>query len=408
MQVYSSYLYPLLSKQQRMVEQLKRWANINSWSENPEGLEKMAAVLEEDFSILNGRVERLPLPPRKKIDSRGNRVEIPASPALSIKKREDAPIKILLAGHFDTVYSPESSFQSTERLSDEILRGPGVTDMKGGLVILLHALETFEKSPYAEKIGWEILLNPDEEIGSPSSQQLFIQKAPHFAAGLLFEPAFSDGLLVSERKGSINITLIAHGKAAHVGRDFDKGRNAISALAALLQKIETLNDQQRHITVNVGLFEGGGAPNIVPDLAISQINIRMQNPKDLTMVKKRIQQMIEGFDHLDGITFEWDVLSMKPPKPFNKTNRYLFNALKNCAHELGWELNWQPSGGVCDGNTLASAGLPTIDTLGAVGGHIHTHDEYILTQSLVDRARLSACFLMYMADKNKFLETSYD
>ena len=403
-----TYLDSLSSQEKGIIELLERWVNINSWSENPEGLEKMTEVLEEAFSSLNGVIERLPLPPRKKIDTRGNITEIASGSALSIKKRPEAPFKVLLAGHLDTVYPTYSPFQSAERLDPKILRGPGVADMKGGLVVMLKALEAFENSPYADKLGWEVLINPDEEVGSPASQHLFIERASKFNIGLIFEPAFPDGSLVNERKGSINFTIVAHGKAAHAGRDYYAGRNAIIAMARFAQGVETLNDRQRNITVNVGFFEGGGATNIVPDVAVCKVNIRMQNPKDVPMISASLREMAHGSASPDGITFELYEHTSRPPKVFNKANRSLFDALKTCGQGLGLDLKWQPSGGVCDGNTLSAAGLPTIDTLGAVGGHIHTHDEFILTPSLVERAKLTASFLMQIAENKYILEKSHD
>ncbi len=408
MNSYLPYLEALRSEETNMVHLLESWVNINSFSDNLAGLIKMTDAIETAFSDLEGTKERILLPNRKKTDSKGQWVEIPSAAAFSMQKHPQAPFKVLLAGHMDTVYPPSSSFQSAERLSPEILRGPGVADMKGGLVIMLKALETLEKSPFAGKIGWEVLINPDEEIGSPSSESLFVQRAPHFNIGLIFEPAFPDGSLVNERKGSVNYTVVAHGKSAHAGRDYYAGRNAITAMARFVQGVETLNDRQRGITVNVGSFEGGGPTNIVPDLAISKLNVRLQNPKDLAMISKSIREMVKGATSPDGIIFELHEHTVRPPKLFNKPHPLLFEALKDCAKEFKIDLKWQPSGGVCDGNTLAAAGLPTIDTLGAVGKNIHTHDEFILIPSLVERACLTAYFLMYLAENEHILEKSYD
>jgi glutamate carboxypeptidase len=146
----------------------------------------------------------------------------------------------------------------------------------------------------------------------------------------------------------------------------------------------------------------------VPDLAICKINIRLKNPKDLTLISTLIHEKVKEHATTDGITFELHEQSIRPPKPFNKPNRLLFEAFETCAQSLGHDLKWQPSGGVCDGNTLSAAGLPTMDTLGAVGGHMHTHDEYIFTKSLSERARLTACFLMQMAENPPILEKSND
>ncbi len=395
---YLPYMELLHSQEKSMIDLLQDWVNINSGSDNLEGLTKMADAIETAFSCLDGTFESIFLPPRKKINSQGELIEVPPGVALSIKKRPDAPFKVLLGGHLDTVYPLSSPFQTAERLDPEILRGPGVADMKGGLVILLKSLETFERTPFAKNVGWEVLINPDEEVGSPSSEHLFTERAAQYHMGLLFEPAFPDGSLVNERKGSVNYTVIAHGKAAHAGRDYYAGRNAIIAMARFVQGIETLNDRNRNITVNVGSFEGGGPTNIVPDRAICKVNIRMHNPKDLPIISAKVREIIKSCSTPDGITFELYEETNRPPKVYNKPNRLLFEALKNCALQIGLNLKWQPSGGVCDGNILSAAGLPTIDTLGAVGGHIHTYDEFIIIPSLVERAKLTVSFLMQVAE----------
>lgn len=401
MQAYLPYLDSLRSQKQEMIATLEQWVGINSYTDNSSGLKEMADTLEKAFSSLGGTIQRIPLAPRKKIDSNGKLVEIPTGDALSIKKHSNVPFKVLLAGHMDHVYPPQSSFQKAERLDAEILRGPGVVDMKGGLLIMLKAVEALESSPFAGKIGWEILINSDEEVGSSSSEHLFKERAPHFNLGLIFEPAFPDGSLVNERKGSVNYAMIARGKAAHAGRDYYAGRNAIIAMARFVQGIQTLNDRRRGITVNVGSFQGGGHTNIVPDLAICKVNIRMENPKDLPLISAAVNEMMNGSSLKDEITFEYYEETKRSPKPFDKPNRLLFEAFHSTALDLGLNLKWQPSGGVCDGNTLYEAGLPTIDTLGAVGGHMHTHDEFILVNSLVERSMLTALFLMHLAD-NKY------
>jgi glutamate carboxypeptidase len=406
MQTYLPYLDSLKSQQRPMLDLLTSWVNINSGSNNLEGLNKMLDAIEATFGVLNGKSERIPLAPRQQMDSKGKTIEMPSAPALSIKKPSTAPFKVLLAGHIDTVFPLSSPFQRAEQLDPDILRGPGSADMKGGLVIMLKALEAFEKSPFADKLSWEVLINPDEELGSPSSEPLFAERAPHYNIGLIFEPSFPDGSLVNERKGSINYTIVAHGKAAHAGRDYHAGRNAITALAHFVKEVENLNDRNRGITVNVGSFEGGGPTNIVPDLAVCKVNIRMQNPQDLPHIQTAVRQIINRCP--EGVSFELHEHTIRPPKPYNKPHHQLFEALKTCAKDLGLDLKWQPSGGVCDGNTLWAAGLPTIDTLGAVGGHLHTHDEFIFIPSLVERAQLTACFLMQLAEKVHTLEKTDD
>lgn len=401
---YLPYVDKLPFKRSDLIDELKAWVNINSGSENLAGLEIMQETLIQSFKKLNTPISVIPLKPYAKTNPRGELIYLPTGNALHLKKHNEAPFKVFLAGHMDTVYPSSSPFQKAEQLENNILRGPGVADMKGGLLILLKALDLLESSPMAGKIGWEVLINPDEEIGSPSSHYLFTEKAKQFDVGLIFEPSYPDGSLVSERKGTINYTFIAKGKAAHAGRDFYAGRNAIVAMAKLVQSLEQLTDKQKGITLNVGYFEGGTTVNIVPDLCICKVNVRVQNIKDLQNISQVIKSILKQYTHLDGIEFELHEHTSRPPKLFNKKAQNLFNSLRHCGEKLNLNIQWQPSGGVCDGNLLAAAGLPTIDTLGVVGGHMHTHDEYILIDSLIERIRLTALFLMQLTEREYQLE----
>lgn len=231
------------------------------------------------------------------------------------------------------------------------------------------------------------------------SRDLIAQHAKGHDVGLVFEPSFPDGSIVSARKGSANFTIIARGKAAHAGRDFHLGDNAITKIARFAIEAEALTDDSKEITVNIGHIEGGGPVNIVPDLAVCRLNVRMREDKDLKMVKGKLKELAEKY----AVELTQD--SERPPKPFDEKTQQLFAAFKECAAEFGMELKWSPSGGVCDGNTLAGAGLPTIDTLGMVGGGIHTPKEYAELGSLKERAKLLALFLMHFAKEGLWTAT---
>ena len=200
-------------------------------------------------------------------------MHLPLGQAIAITKRPKAPLRILLNIHLDTVYPPDSSFQAV-REEVGTLHGPGVADAKGGLAVMLTALEALERSPNAERIGWRVLLNPDEEIGSPGSASLLADTARDCQFGLLFEPALPDGALVNRRRGSGNFSIIVRGRAAHVGRDFEAGRSALVAAAKISLQLHSLNQSLPGVTLNVGAIDGGGPANVVPDLAICRINIR--------------------------------------------------------------------------------------------------------------------------------------
>lgn len=392
------------AQKESMVSELTIWANNNSSSDNHIGLARMLAILEKSFFCLNGKSERIPLPPRKTISSSGEIVISPHGEALRITKRPHAPIQIFLGGHMDTVYPLSHSFQTVFRPEDNILRGPGVADMKGGLLIMLTALQALEAHPAATNIGWEVLINPDEEIGSIGSESLFERAAKRNHLGLIFEPSFADGAIVSSRKGSINFSVVAKGKAAHAGRDFDKGRNAILALADYITEACKLINPEKGISVNPGYIQGGGPVNVVPDIAICRLNARAITPVDFLELKKKLTGLVEKTLDVDGLEVSFFLETLRGPKLFDDKSKHLFEMIESCAKEQGYELTERPSGGVCDGNILAEEGLPVIDTLGAIGGNIHTENEYILIDSLVERSELVGLFLIRLATGSLKLE----
>jgi glutamate carboxypeptidase len=395
--LYQPLMEAIANKQETMTALLEEWSNINSCSDNLSGLSTMLQALKKEFSTLKAGMKDISLPPRKTIDSSGEITCIPLGKALYLCKRPQAPIKVFLGGHMDTVYPLSSPFQKAIRISNHTLNGPGVADMKGGLVILLNALQAFEASPLSGNVGWEVLINPDEELGSPGSSDLFAQIARRNDLGLIFEPSFHDGTFVSSRKGSATFAVVARGIAAHSGRDFFKGRNAISALARFISKAETLIDREKEVLVNVGSIRGGSAANVVPDLAICKINVRTSTEDAMQRTKFALETFIEESSAPEGIQLSLHQEAATPPKPYDEKLKTVFGAVEKCCKILMIDFNYKPSGGACDGSRLYAYGLPNIDTMGAVGGHIHTPEEYIVLPSLVERAKLTALFLMMLA-----------
>lgn len=359
----------------------------------------MLLLLEEAFSPLGGKISHLQLSPRKKIGDDGRHIEFPLGTALSIVKRPHAKLRVLLNGHMDTVYSSDSPFQRAERLDANTLKGPGVADMKGGLLVMLKALELFEKSPFAEHIGWEVLINPDEEIGSVGSHHHLAEAAKRNHLGLIFEPSFPDGALVNARKGSANFTIVASGTAAHAGRDFHQGRNAIHALAAAICELSHFNKKMPHAIVNVGVVQGGQVSNIVPDMAFCRVNIRGTSENDLNHIIEKTKKNLYDIEKETEVALTLHLETLRPPKLYDKPTQELFAKLECAAKELDIPFNLRESGGASDGNILSAEGLPVIDSLGVVGGKIHTSDEYMFIPSLLERIKLTALFLMQLAPR---------
>lgn len=391
---YQPYLSWINSQQEDMVRLVCTLANINSGSYHLEGLAKVMTVLKQAFQPLGGDIEEITLPPFQRMDSQGEITHLPLGKALSIRKRVNAPFQVFLGGHMDTVYAKDNPFQTTCPINAQRMVGPGVADMKGGLVVMLKALQAFEMSPFAKPIGWEILINPDEEIGSPGSQHLFKQCAVRNHLGMIFEPSLPDGSLVVKRKGSAVYAVSAKGRRAHVGREFAQGRNAIHAMVSFLHSLQSRAEGMEDFILNTGSLAGGGEVNVVPDLAFCRLNIRSWNLSQIAAFEEAMQIEQQRIASKTGVLFHIQKEVSRPPKPFDEFTRGFFDAISSCGQEIGIQLKGESTGGVTDGNILASAGLPTLDTLGVRGGKLHTPEEYIELDSLTERAQLAALFLM--------------
>jgi glutamate carboxypeptidase len=382
---------------ERLASVVTRWANINSYTYNLAGLEKMLEVLERDFSVLGGEIQRIELPPQSTMNPDGQTVARQLGKALRIRKRPDTGRKIFLCCHMDTVFPEDHEFQNCARVGENTLTGPGVADAKGGLLVMLTALQCFEKSPWAGNLGWEVLINPDEEIGSPGSAPLLVQAAKENNLGLIFEPCFPDGRLVGSRKGSGNFSVLIRGKAAHAGRDPHAGRNAINAAAQFILELNAIHDPDREITVNAGYIEGGGPVNVVPDRVFCRFNVRVATKEEQQRFEQHLSRTIDKINAIDGISLTLAGGFGRKPKPLDEGTSKLLEGLLGCGRDLGMNLQWTTSGGTCDGNNLTAEGLITVDSLGPRGGNIHTGSEYVLIDSLVERAKLSGLLLMKLA-----------
>jgi glutamate carboxypeptidase len=380
-----------------MKTRLIEWANLNTGSTNLPGLDRFRAILRREFESMGAQVSEIELKPLESIDGRGEKIHTPLGKALSAIKNPPAPLRVFLCIHMDTVYPADHAFQTCTPIDANTLQGPGVADAKGGLLVMLTALRALERSPLANKIGWEVLINPDEEIGSLGSLPLLTAAAGRNRIGLLFEPAMPDGALVDQRKGSGNFSVVVRGRAAHAGRDFSAGRNAIVAAAALCVELNELNHHFAGITLNVGKIEGGGPCNVVPDLAVVRFNVRVSQPGDQERIVAEVERIVSRCNSREGISAELHGQFTSPPKIADAPSRALMDFIGRCGTELNLPIHWRSSGGVCDGNKLAAAGLPNVDTLGPVGGDLHSPREYVRLDSLAQRAKLTALALLQLA-----------
>jgi glutamate carboxypeptidase len=387
-------------QQGRMLETVRAWAAISSWSLDPAGLAVMHRAVSDAFGSL-GPVERVPGGVRTAIGDDGREITAPLGDALRVRGGAGASgsPRVLLGIHLDTVYPPDREPPRVELTPDgAILRGPGVADAKGGLAVMLVALEAFTRFGPADRLRWEVFVNADEELGSPGSAPLLADAAAHHDVGLLFEPAIDEaGTLAGARKGSGNFTVVVRGRAAHAGRHFAEGRNAVAAAARLATACDKLNDAGRGVTVNVAALHGGEGFNVVPDLAVLRLNVRATTDHDANWARQQLTKLVAAADRGDGLSATLHGSFHCPPKPLDGPAQALLERIVACGRALGLALEARPTGGVCDGNKLAAAGLPTIDTLGVRGSGIHSPDEYLIVASLAERAKLAALVLADLA-----------
>jgi glutamate carboxypeptidase len=388
-------LAPLADARAAMLAQVEAWAAINSGSRNLAGLEAMATVLAAAFASLGGVVTRVPAAAVDSVDGGGRVVALAHGDNLHIVKRPDAPVRVLLTGHMDTVFAIDHPFQSLRWIDAETLNGPGVADMKGGIAVMLAALGALEASDFAGNIGWEVVLNSDEEVSSPGSAPLLAAAAHRCHLGLTFEPALSDGTLAGARKGSGNFSAVVSGRAAHAGREPENGRNALLAAADLALRLKALTAVD--LTVNPAKIDGGGPNNIVPDNAVLRWNMRPSTPDAEARALAAIDALATEVAMAHEVIITVHGNFARPPKPLDANQARLFELVRDCGAALGLAIGWRDTGGVCDGNNLAATGLAVVDTLGPRGGAIHSADEFLCVDSLVERAQLAALVLMRVA-----------
>lgn len=396
---YQSILDEIDAQQSQMEDLLAQWSNINSGSFHLSGLSQQADAIESLFSTI-ASVERVELPAVTLYQLDGEPWSFQSIPALVMRINPHAACQVMLCGHCDTVFGHDHPFQQAKRLPNNLLNGPGVADMKGGILVIYQALRACLASSWADKLGFTVVINPDEEIGSPCSQSLLQSLAPQHQFGLVYEPSLNmAGDVASERKGSGKFTCVVQGKAAHAGRDFAQGRSAVLALATLLLEIDQLNGQQPGLTINIGQIQGGKAVNIVPDKAVCKIDVRYSQPEQTQWLQKHLTQSVQQANQQQGIDVSLHGGFNRPVKLFDQHQQTLFNLLKQAGEQLSIPLHWQAGGGCCDGNNLAAQGLAVIDSLGVRGANIHTDREIMDLGSLSERAKLSAMLLMMMAKK---------
>lgn len=380
-----------------MLAQVERWVAINSGTRNLGGLSTMAGLLADAFAVLPGDLRLIDPEPVDAVDAQGQVQPIAHGRHLFLSVRPDAPVRMLLTGHMDTVFPADHPFQTATWLPDGTLNAPGAADMKGGIAVMLAALSAVEESGAARRFGYDVVLNSDEETGSLSSAPLIVQAARGKVAALTYEPALPDGTLAGARGGTGNFSITVHGRSAHAGRNPEEGRNAIVAAADFALRLAAARGDG--LAVNPARIEGGGPNNVVPDLAILRVNFRPASPDAIARAKAALEAAVRAVQAEHDVHIHVHGSFNRPPKPIDPAAERLFDLVKQAGADLDLSIAWRDTGGVCDGNNIAACGVPVVDTMGVRGGAIHSADEFMIPESLAERAALSTLTILRIAER---------
>ena len=382
-----------------MLDQVTDWSAVNSGTGNSAGLARMAALLGDAFSVFPGDLSLVEPAPAERVEADGRVVPVAHGRHLRLSVRPEASTRMLFTGHMDTVYPADHPFQRVVDRGDGTIHGPGTADMKGGLAVMLAALRAVEASPPAARIGYDVMINSDEETGSLSSAPLIAALARGKVAALTYEPALPDGTLAGARGGTGNFSLVVEGRAAHAGRNPEEGRNALVAAADLTLRLAAARSVG--LTVNPARIDGGGPNNVVPDRAVLRVNFRPADAEAIARARGAIDDAADAVARAHDVAVRIHGGFNRPPKPVDAGAEALFALVGEAGAALGLTIARRATGGVCDGNNIAAAGVPVVDTMGVRGGAIHSPDEFMIVDSLAERAALSAVTVLRIADRGR-------
>jgi glutamate carboxypeptidase len=310
--------------------------------------------------------------------------------------------RVLLVGHLDTVFDEGTAAARPFRIDGQRATGPGVSDMKGGLLLGLYALEALRATagplPLARIV---FVANPDEEVGSPVSTPVIRRWAEESDVCFVLESARASGDIVGARKGVLDLRITLHGRAAHAGVEPEKGRSAILAAAHLVVAIQGLTGQEPGLTANVGVIRGGTRPNVVADWAVLEVDLRAPTRSALQGAEAALRTLVAR-PTVPDVSAQVEVLSRWWPMERSAGTAALADLATAVGAALGLRFRDVATGGASDANTTAGLGVPTLDGLGPVGGLDHSPDEYLEVDSIVPRATLLAGLLLAVGRDQRF------
>jgi glutamate carboxypeptidase len=327
---------------------------------------------------MGARVERTPHTPAEGRSQLGD---------LVVGRLDGDGPRVLLIGHMDTVFDPGTAAERPYRTEGGRAFGPGVTDMKAGLLAGLHAIGALQEA--GERPALTFVANPDEEIGSPFSTRFIRELAPQHDAALVLECARENGDIVSARKGIADYHVTITGRAAHAGVEPERGRSAILEAAHQVVALHELNGRWPTVTVNAGVIQGGTRPNVVPERCELKVDLRAAT-RDVFDAAAAEFERIAASPTVPDVRVELSRSAGHPPMEKTDASARLVALAVAIAGELGFPLRDAATGGASDANTTAALGVPTLDGLGPIGGDDHSVDEWLDLDSVVPRTALLA------------------
>ncbi len=374
--------------EEEIFELLAKIVNINSHSKNLQGIRQVGDVLIPLFKELGFSIAF--------IENEGYGRLIIAEKELS-----EGP-KVLLLGHLDTVFPIDSPFQkltNTQKNGNSIATGPGIIDMKSGIVSIYYIVKAIIEMANLKKGMITVVLTGDEEIGSPESKKSYLELAKKHDLALVFEAAPKTNSIIAERKGVKQLRLKIKGKDAHPGVNPEDGINTVSELGYKIVELLKLNNKQDGISLNFGMVKGGVAVNRICSDVSLWFEYRFKTSEQDNYIFRQINEIVNNSytqnQHLNqSPTAEIEVLAEAPPLVLTEQNKKVINHYKAVYKELGFgELNAIFFGGASDANNIGQTRIPVLDGLGPLGGNEHSREEYLLVASLCEKCKVNAVFL---------------
>jgi glutamate carboxypeptidase len=362
---------------------LERLVNIDCGSYTPAGVDEVGRFVAGFLADIGASVEARPDPTGR----------LGATIVGTLRGSTTPGARLLLIGHMDTVFDPGTAAERPFAIAEGIATGPGVTDMKSGLLAGLYAIRALVRRGELPFEQLTFVANPDEEIGSPSSTPHIIELAATADACLVLECARANGDIVSSRKGILDARITVHGRAAHAGVEPEKGRSAILAAADLVERLHALNGRWPGVTVNVGVIGGGTRPNVVAERCTLEVDVRAVRREDLEAAEEAIGDLVGELSVPDTTAELEPMARWWPMEKLERSGRLVEHAAA-LAERLGFTIRDAATGGASDANTTSGLGVPSLDGLGPIGGNDHAPAEYLDVASIVPRTALVAGLIL--------------